>query len=154
MKTKISAAILLIFLMSCGSGDQQNKTDGQTTTSAQPQSSKFILKAWNNMYLSLNKDSVLTADQQDSTKAEIFEKIDQGNGKLSFKASTGKFVSDDRVKNNNLIANRGNVNEWELFEFISVDQTKINIKSSGGKFVSADQGKGNILIAKDRKSVV
>lgn len=120
MKFKITTGIFLIFLMACGTVDK---------------SAKFSLKASNNMYLAIDTNSMLVANQPDSSKAEIFEKTDQGNGKWTLKTSAGKFVTDNRNGPSNLFAILNWAGEWEMFEIISLDETKINIKSSRGKFV-------------------
>jgi hypothetical protein len=140
MKTKISLATLsLLFIIACNSeGIKQNQ---------ELQSTKMILKASNNMYVTINADSTLLANESDAAKAVVLEKVDQGNGKWALKASNGKFISDDRGKNNILFANRAAIGEWEQFEIISTEGSKINLKSSAGKIVSADQGAGNLLLA-------
>jgi hypothetical protein len=132
MKIKISTPLiaLLIFVSSCLN-----------------ESKKMTLQASNNMYVVLDKDSALVANEPNASKAEIFERVRLGNGKCALKTSKGKFVSHDRVKENRLFGNRNNAYEWETFEIIRVDPTKINLKSSTGKMVCTDQAKGNVLIA-------
>lgn len=107
----------------------------------------MALKASNNMYVAINADSLLVADQPDASKAEVFEKVDQGNGKLALKTSKGKFVSDDRGRNNNLVANRVVASEWEQFEIIALGESKVNLKSSTGKMVCADIDMKGVLFA-------
>jgi hypothetical protein len=146
MKTKISAAVIaLFFLMACGSSDQPKEEDKQPEVATPSQ--KFIIKASNMMYVVINKDSSLIANETDPTKAEVFEKMDKGNGKYALKARTGKYVIAHRVRGDSLFANSNNDWEWETFELIALDQTKINIKTSNGKYVSTDERLGNILIA-------
>jgi hypothetical protein len=144
MKTKISAVLIsLLFIMSCGTEEQPK--DGASAENAK--GNKIVLKASNNMYVISSGDTALLAVQPDAAKAEVFEKIDQGNGKYALKASTGKFVTDDRTKKNVLSANRDAVGEWEQFEIITLEGGKINLKSSAGKIVCGDQGSGGILVA-------
>src|ERR1700756_851826 len=111
MKTKISIALIsLLFMMACGTAEQPKEGEQAVDNS------KIILKAYNDMYVVLNSDSVLVASEADATKAAVFEKIDQGNGKWALKSAAGRFVSDDRGKQNYLIANRTAVGEWEQFD--------------------------------------
>ena len=148
MKIKIFLAILLLSIMAA--------CDSEGITYEPPPSSntipKIIIKASNNMYIALNSDSVLVANQPDSTKAEEFEKIGIENGKCALKSSTGKFVSDDRSKNNKLIAIGPYIGEWELFEIIKVNEVTVNFKSSTGKFVCVDLYKGGILLSNQNEA--
>lgn len=151
---KISGAILILFLMACGSNTNQ------TTFAPEPapavatagQGQKFLLKAANSMYVVIAPDSGLVASQPDPTKAEVFEKIDLGNGKSALKASNGKFVSDNRNKNSKVDAFRDKAQGWEEFEIIALNPTAVNIKTSAGKYVCADLGGGNVLIANRDKA--
>jgi hypothetical protein len=141
MKTKISIALIsLLFMMACGTAEQPKEGEQQ------PGSNKIILKAYNNMYVVLNGDSELVANEVDVTKAAIFEKIDQGNGKWALKSPTGRFVSDDKGRWNYLVANRTSVGGWEQFDIIEGADSKTNIKTSAGKIVSADGGNGFKLV--------
>jgi hypothetical protein len=140
----INAAIILLFLASCGSSEK--KADGEAT-SATAQSSKFILKASNAMYIAIQPDSSLKANQPDPTKAEVFEKVDLENGKSALRASNGRYVSDNRVKNSIVEVSVDHVADWEMFEFIALDPTKINIRSSANKFLSSDPGQDGIVTA-------
>jgi hypothetical protein len=144
MKTKIAAVLIsLLFMISCGTEEQPKEGAPAENTN----SNKMILKASNNMYVAIGADSTLSANQSDATKAEVFEKVDQGNGKFALKTSAGKFVSDVRSAENKLYANRAAVGEWEQFEIINVEGGKINLKSSAGKMVCGDQGTGGIMVA-------
>lgn len=145
MKTKISAAIIgLFFLMACGSSEEK-KGDQTTETSAQGQ--KFTLKAANAMYIAIQPDSSLRANQPDPTKAEVFEKVDLENGKSALRISDGRYVTDERGKNSIMDVVYDHAHDWETFEFIALDPTTINIKSTLGKFVSADLGQDGIITA-------
>jgi hypothetical protein len=146
MKTKIGAAIIgLLFLMACGSDKPKTEEQTQDQTAA---STKFALKATNMMYLVIGPDSVLVANQADPTKAEVFEKVDMGNGKCALKAaSNGKFVSSDLGHNYVVDVIRDAASGWETFEIIALDPTTINIKDSNGKFISADLGADSRLSA-------
>jgi hypothetical protein len=147
MKTKISATIIaLFFLTACGSSDQ-NKTEDEKQPEVAVPSQKFKLKASNMMYVVINTDSSLVANQPDPTKAEVFERVDKENGKCALKASNGKFVCANRARKDYMLANSDNNWEWETFEIIALDQTKINIKTSNGKFVSSDASLDHTLIA-------
>lgn len=147
MKTALSAIFVSIILMSCGSGDKQGQADKQAEGNQQAQAGiKFILKASNSQYITINSDQVLVANEPITTKAEVFEKIDLGNGKCAIKTSNGKFVSADRSNFAKLTANRDNCGEWETFEIIAIDKASINIKTSEGKYVTSDRGKGDILM--------
>ena len=134
MKTKIFAAVIVLFVMACGS---QKKAD----------STKMILKASTNMYVVVSSDSTLVANEPDAAKAMVFEKVKLPNGKWNLKTSKGRFIVDDRSSGNKLYANRGTAGEWEEFEIIRTGESKINLKSSAGKVVCADQSMGNVLIA-------
>jgi hypothetical protein len=149
MKTKIgTAGIALFFLMACGSSEQKQEP-AQTETTAQ--SNKYIMKASNMMYVTIGSDQVLVANEPNPTKAETFEKMDLGNGKSALRASTGKYVSDDREKDGQLDVFREEAHEWETFEVIALDNTKVNIKSSRGKYVGADYDKldGKLAASRD-----
>jgi len=151
MKTKISAAIIaLVFLMACGSSEQKPGDQATSETSAQGQ--KFTLKAANAMYITIQPDSSLRANQPDPTKAEVFEKVDLENGKSALRASNGRYVTDERGKNSIMDVVYDHANDWETFEFIALDPTKINIKSSIGKFVSADLGQDGVITANRDKA--
>ncbi len=144
MKTKIAAVLIsLLFLISCGTEEQPKEGAPAENTN----SNKMILKASNNMYVAISADSTLSANQSDATKAEVFEKVDQGNGKWGLKLSNGKFVCDERMKANVMVVNRDAVGEWEQFEIVTLEGGKINLKSSAGKFVCGDQSVGGRLIA-------
>jgi hypothetical protein len=144
MKTKICSVLFLLFLMSCSPSDKSTAVEEKPTTT---DDSKFIIKASNQQYLTIAQDSILIANQPDPTKAEVFEKVDQGNGKIALMASTGKYVCADRSRNASMIVNRNYAGEWETFEIIYLDKTKINLKASNGKFVSADRSAGNLVNA-------
>ncbi|HXU26875.1 MAG TPA: hypothetical protein VN698_06550 [Bacteroidia bacterium] len=142
MKTKISVAIIsLLFMIACSSGSGEQSTEAE-----KPVSNKMILKAYNDKYVVMSGDSALVANETDAAKAEVFEKIDQGNGKWALKTSAGKFVSDDAGK---LFANRAAVGAWEEFEIIPASDTeaKINLKSHTGKLVCVDGGMNDVLFA-------
>jgi hypothetical protein len=137
MKTKISIVLIsVLFMMACGTSEQQE--------APKQESNKMVLKAYNNMYVIIVGDTALIANQPDSTKAEVFEKIDQGNGKWALKTSGGKFITDDGTK---LVANRTEVQAWELFEIIPVEGSQINLKSYTGKIVCVDGGMGARLFS-------
>ncbi|HTA61962.1 MAG TPA: hypothetical protein VK835_05880 [Bacteroidia bacterium] len=140
MKTKISVVFIsLLFLMSCGSSEQpKNET---------PESNKMILKAYNNMYVVVYGDTAVTANQPDAAKAEVFEKIDQGNGKWALKTSSGKFLTDEASKDHFVLATKTQVGATEQFEIINLENSQINIKASTGKAISADLYLGHKLIA-------
>jgi hypothetical protein len=146
MKTKLSAIIILFFLMACDSGENTSQGEKQAEEAKQPEM-KFILKASNNNFVALTADFALVANQTEAGKAEVFEKIDLGGGKCSFKASNGKFITDDRSKNSQMFANRDANGEWETFEVVNLDSSSVNIKTSAGKFVSCDQSKNDIFYA-------
>lgn len=144
MKTKISGAVIaLFFLMACGSSDQPKEEEKQPEVVAP--SKKFVIKAHNMMYVVINSDSVLVANQADPTKAEVFEKIDQGNGKFALRASTGRYVSNNQANSFVVDVIRNTPSDWEQFELIALDQTTANIKASSGKYISADLASTNIL---------
>jgi hypothetical protein len=152
MKTKISAGIIaLLFLMACGSSDSNQTTFSQEPSKTEVKNEKFIIKASNSMYLSMSPDSLLFANQPDPTKAEIFEKVDLGNGKMGLKTAKGKFVSDNRSNESKIDVIRDQASGWEEFEIIALDQSSVNIRSSQGKYLCADQSKNNILIADREK---
>ncbi len=136
MKTKVySFAVSLLFLVACGSSD---KPAEDTATSVAPAVApvKFTLKASNMMYVTMDKDSMLAATEAVPTKALVFEKIDNGNGKISLRLSNGRYITDKRSDGfDNLIAVNSWAAEWEFFETISLNDNKINLKSSQGKFV-------------------
>jgi hypothetical protein len=111
------------------------------------QSLKFAIKAYNNMYLSITKDSRIRADQPDSAKAEIFEVVLMREGHRAFRTSQGKFFCANHPQGSKVYANSDNAWGWELFEIYSVDGTRVNIKSLNGKFVCADKGNNNLLVA-------
>lgn len=146
MKTKIATLFSLVILMACGSGNQTAPAEqGTEVKAAIP---KFIIKASNNQYLSINPDkSLLTANQPNAALAETFEIIDQGNGKIALRVSTGKYVCADQSKNFNVVADRDYAGAWETFEMIRLDQSKVNFKAFTGKYVCADQGAGGVLMA-------
>jgi hypothetical protein len=146
MKTKIGiAGIALLTLMACGS--DTSKQEEQTATAESAPGTKFILKASNNQYVTMNGGMTLNANEASAAKAEVFEKIDIGNGHYNIKASNGKFICDDRSKNDSVYANRDTPGDWETFEMISTDQTSVRIKAVSGKFISNDPEKGYVLIA-------
>ena len=153
MYTKVSILLFAIVLMACGSPENKNEREDQMPPIEKPKSVRMILKAGsNNLFVRVNSDTILVADISDSSKAEIFEKVDRGNGTWALKTSTGKFVSEDRYKNNMLYANRKSADAWETFEIIPVGGTKLNLKSSSGKFVCADIYQGNILVGNRDKA--
>jgi len=135
MKTKISLAIISFMLLISACSEDKSK------------SMKMTLQASNNMYVVINKDSMLVANEPDAAKAEVFEKVKQPNGKWAIKTSKGKFITDERGKGNNIYANRNIAYDWESFEIIRTEPAKINLKASSGKFICADQAVGNILVA-------
>jgi hypothetical protein len=144
MKTKISIAFIsLLFLMACGSGEQSK--DGETSGS-----NKMILKAYNNMYVVVYGDTAVTADQPDATKAEVFEKIDQGNGKWALRTSTGKFLTDEAAKDHFVLGSKNQVGDTEQFEIVMADinnPSQIYLKAATGKIISTDLYQRNKLIA-------
>jgi hypothetical protein len=147
MKTKISATVIaLFFLMACGSSDQ-SKTEEEKQPEVAAPSLKFKLKASNMMYVAINADSLLVANQSDPTKAEVFERIILENGKVAIKASSGRFISDNRVNNSVVDVIREQALAWEEFELIAIDDVAVNIRSSTGKYVSANYAQGDILMA-------
>ena len=84
MKTKISTALIsLLLIMAC-------QTATKTKDEEVGVSEKIVLLAYNNMYVVVKGDTAVVANQPDAEKAEVFEKIDQGNGKWVLKTSTGK----------------------------------------------------------------
>ncbi len=136
MKVNICIAVLLLFMMACGP----------------KKSTKMILKGSNNMYVAINADSVLVANQSDAGKAVVFSKLELENGKYALKTSNGKFISDDRTKNNKLSATKSIPNEWEQFDIIIHPESKINLKTSANKFVCADDANGGLLVANRDKA--
>lgn len=112
---------------------------------------KFIIKADDGNYITLTQDFHLVANQPDSSKAEVFEKVDLGNGLIAIKASNGKFVCDERNENSGLIANREVAQNWETFRIIG-NLKSLNIQSSTGMFVCADHGSNNMVIANKPKA--
>lgn len=145
MKTKIGvAAIALLSLMACGSDTSKQE---ETTAVESAPGTKFILKASNNQYVTMNGGMTLNANEATAAKAEVFEKIDVGNGLYNIKASNGKFLCDDRSKHDSVYADRATPSEWETFEMISNDPTSVHIKSATGKYISNDPSKGYVLIA-------
>jgi hypothetical protein len=108
---------------------------------------KFILKADDGKYITLTSDLHLIDDQTDESKAEVFERIDLGNGQIAIKASNGQFVCDERNEKTGLIANRKVPQNWETFRITGNELNRINIKSSAGMYVSVDHSSNNILIA-------
>lgn len=150
MKKQLFAMAGLLLMMACGSSDKSNQPDQQTQAAPAP-NKKFILKAANSKYVAIGSDTTLIANEPIPTKAEVFEKVDMGNGKFALKASNGKFVCDDRTKKDRLYVNRPTAGEWESFEIIAVDQMSVNIKASTGKFVTNDQVNGDAIVA-DRDS--
>jgi hypothetical protein len=157
---RITARILILFLVTaCGSGQEQDHIifapepvvpNAKLERMALPE--KFIIKASNNMYLSISSDSTLIANQPDPAKAEVFKKVDLENGKVAIKTSGGKFISDNRNSSSKLDAIRDQALGWETFEVIAADPQGVNVKSSGGKYICADQGKGNVLYANRDKA--
>ncbi len=127
-------------MSSCCDEDMKNQDAAieANQTPAVQMPAKFSLKASNNMFLVIGADSVLYASESDSTKAEVFEAIDMGNGKSVIKASTGKFLSDNLSYGSKIDVIRGKASEWEMFEIIKVATNKINIKGIDGKYLSAD----------------
>lgn len=154
MKKILSGAILLLCLIGCSNSNETKfaQEPGQTNINTTGQTERFIIKASNNMYLVVSPDSLLVANQPNAANAEVFEKVNLGNGKTALKTSKGKFMSDNRSKNSKVDAIRDKAQSWEMFEIIALDQTKVNIKSSQGKFVCADQSQGNFLIANRNKA--
>jgi len=147
MKTKIGAAVIaLLFLMACGS-DQPKQEEQNTTAETQPSGNKFILKAANMMYIAVQPDSTLKASQPDPTKADVFERVDLGDGKTALKTANGRYVTDNRAGSSELRGFCEHASDWEQFEIIALDQAKVNIKASSGKYVSADLGKDGIINA-------
>ncbi|MCE3277834.1 MAG: Fascin domain [Bacteroidetes bacterium] len=145
MKTKISAAVIaLFFLMACGSSEPKQEAAQNVEEDVNV---KFILKASNMMFIKMDKDSVLIANEPISTNAQVFEIVDLNNGRCALKVAPGKYVVDDRKKENKLFGNSPNTWDWESFEIIALDQTKVNIKASSGMFVCADQTAGSFLKA-------
>jgi hypothetical protein len=141
MKFKISVALVsLLFMMACGTSDQAKE---------ETESEKIVLKAYNNMYVVVSGDTAVIANQPDAAKAEVFEKIDQGNGKWAFKTSAGKFLTDEAGKDHFVLATKTSVGATEQFEFVPMDanDTQFFIKASTGKTVSCDLYQGNKLIA-------
>ena len=135
MKIKISLAIISLVLLITACSEDKSK------------SMKMTLQASNNLFVVINKDSALVANEPDAAKAEVFEKVKQPNGKWAIKTSKGKFITDDRSKGNIIYANRAAAYDWELFEIVRTEPSKINLKASSGKFISADYDKGSILTA-------
>lgn len=144
MKTKISVALLaLLFMMSCGSGEQGKEE--------KPESNKMVLKAYNNMYVVVYGDTAVIADQPDVAKAEVFEKIDQGNGKWAIKTSKGKFLTDEAGKDHFVLAAKNQVEganeQFDIVPAVDGDESQFYLKASTGKAISTDLYLGNKLIA-------
>jgi hypothetical protein len=142
MKTKISIALIsLLFMMACGTSEQAKEE--------KPESNKMILKAYNNMYVAVYGDTAVAANQSDAAKAEVFEKIDQGNGKWALKTSTGKFLTDEAGKDHLVLATKTQVGATEQFEIIEANNSdsQIFLKANTGKTISTDLYLGNKLIA-------
>jgi hypothetical protein len=147
MKTKISSlVIVLFFVIGCGSSDQK-QAESPNVANTLP-AVKFSLKASNMMYVAIQADSTLKANQADPTKAEVFEKVEMDNSKCALLGSNGKYVIDNRNKGDTVFVNSNNKWEWETFEIIMLDPTRANIRTSTGKFVSSDPGFDGILTAK------
>ena len=144
MKTKISIALIsLLFMMACGTSEQAKEAE-------KAESTKIILKAYNNMYVAVYGDTAVAANQSDEAKAEIFEKIDQGNGKWALKTSTGKFLTDEAGKDHLVLATKTQIGATEQFEIVPTDannDSQIFLKANTGKTISTDLYLGNKLIA-------
>jgi len=111
-------------------------------------SEKFVIKASDNKYISLDLNNfTLVANQDDKAHAEVFEKVITPEGKTTIRTSKGKYVSADLGKENKLIADREKPSDWEYFEFVPADQGTVHIKSFNGKYICSDQSKGNVLYA-------
>lgn len=106
---------------------------------------RFILKASNNKFLSITKDSVIAANAAEKSGAELFEAIDMGNGKIALKTTQGKFLCADRNKGSQLMANRNSAFEWETFEVKVVNNNSITLKSSNGNFIGFSDNQTNII---------
>ncbi|HEX8515130.1 MAG TPA: hypothetical protein VF868_02945 [Bacteroidia bacterium] len=153
MRTNIFlAAITTLVLSSCGSSERQADEQKDSVSSIHSDS-KFIIKASNMMYLTINPDSSLVANQPDPTKAEVFQRVDLGNGKVAIKASTGRFLSNNLSKNSTVDVIREKPSGWEEFEVIALDPISVNIRSFDGKYVSADIGSdGKVTANRDAAS--
>jgi hypothetical protein len=140
MKTKICAVAVLFFLIACGSGDQTKQSPEKTVKA---ESSKYIIKASNMQYLAVTSDTTLLANQPNPEKAEVFEKVDLGNGKSALRTLYGKYVSD----NNGLLkVNKNAAGESEMFEIVALDQLSATIKASSGKYVSCNPEPGSVVV--------
>ena len=146
MKTKINIAVIsLLFMMACGTSDQAKEESEE-----KPETNKMRLKAFNNMYFVVMGDTAVIANQPDSVKAEIFERIDQGNGKWALKTSTGKFLTDDAEKKHLVLASKTQVGTTEQFEIVKLERgegSQINLKAASGKTVCANVYIGYQMIA-------
>ena len=146
MKTKISIALIsLLFMMACGTSEEAKEEKPE-----KPETNKMRLKAFNNMYFVVIGDTAVVANQSDSAKAEVFERIDQGNGKWALKTSTGKFLTDDAEKKHLVLANKTQVGPAEQFEIVKLEEgegSQINLKAATGKTVCANLYLGYQMIA-------
>jgi len=108
---------------------------------------KFILKASGGNYIALNADKRLAAVQPDASKAEVFEKVELGDGSFALRASNGMYVCDVRDNSSRLYADRKEAKAWESFRFIGTELSAVNIKSSQGMFVCSDHSTNDGLAA-------
>jgi hypothetical protein len=154
MKTTFIAimSLVIVTISSCGISDDINDTtasENQTSSGKSPvePGKKFMLKATDNLYVAINEDGSLGVTQSDSTKAELFEIVDLGNGKVNIKATNGKFLCTDESVEFKVLPNRDSAGPWEAYEIVNMGDSKIYIKAHTGKIVCGDRNKGSVLIA-------
>lgn len=137
---------LLVTLGSCSGSGSGTPEDASTETSRAHGTlpTTIALKAANNSFVSSNigleddRAGILIADRTEAGAWETFELVDQGAGKVAFRASNGKFVTADRNQGGLLIANRDSVGDWETFELLSFDGDRKVLRTTDGMYVTAD----------------
>ncbi|MCE3277840.1 MAG: Fascin domain [Bacteroidetes bacterium] len=112
---------------------------------------KFIIKAANNQYVSVDSQTNLLTANKSISEAEVFELTATMNG-TALKASNGKFVSADLAGNGNLAAKSDNANGWEIFQIIEHDGKKISLRTTNDKFVSANLSDNAVMTANRDKA--
>jgi hypothetical protein len=108
---------------------------------------QFALKASNGMYLQLDADAHVSADQPDSSKACTFKIVALRDGYQAFMVPGGKYVCANLSKDGLLFSNSENAWAWETFYICLLKNKKVNIKTLNSKFVSVDSTQKNRLIA-------
>lgn len=111
------------------------------------QTLRFAIKAYNKMYLSIQGDLRVVANEPDSTKAEVFEMVLKREGGRAFLASNGKFLCSNLPSEGKIYASSDQAWGWEIFYVIGVSGFKVNLKALNGNFVCADKGDNDRLVA-------